>query len=369
MLVVVPDLRRAGQPPGARRAHPAPRVPGRPACWWSTTAAPTAPASWPTSSPPTTPASPCCTTARKRGPRGRLRRPRSPTSWPARRRRRRLGRADGRGRVARPGGPAGACSPPRGRRRGPRAGVALRAGRAGRRLALAPQRAVPRRRTSTPGCALRLPIRDVTGGFRLFRREVLEELTAAPVAVAGLLLPGRPGVPAVQRAGHVVREVPITFTERSARRVEDERRHRARGAVAGHGVGGARPAARRRAHHAAGHGRTPPPDGDGVRRVGSGALGAALLQQPEALVEELLQLGHRTALEQHVPVGARRLGLLRLRLGRRRCACPPRRAGGTPRSTGPPPRRRRGPRSRGPWGSGRRRRAAGRGRGRGRSRS
>ncbi len=63
--------------------------------------------------------------------------------------------------------------------------------------------------------ALRLPVRDVTGGFRLYRRAVLEEVTRAPVSSQGYCfqvdLTFR-----VHRGGFAVREVPITFTERTA---------------------------------------------------------------------------------------------------------------------------------------------------------
>jgi len=38
--------------------------------------------------------------------------------------------------------------------------------------------------------ALRLPVRDVTGGFRLFRRPVLEEVTRAPVSSQGYCFQG-----------------------------------------------------------------------------------------------------------------------------------------------------------------------------------
>jgi hypothetical protein len=44
---------------------------------------------------------------------------------------------------------------------------------------------------------------------------------------------------------------------------------------------------------------------------GAAAAGAHLFQ---TLGEDVLELGDRTPLQQHVPVGARRLGLLRLRL-------------------------------------------------------
>ncbi|NMO92865.1 polyprenol monophosphomannose synthase [Actinomycetospora sp. TBRC 11914] len=63
--------------------------------------------------------------------------------------------------------------------------------------------------------ALRLPVRDVTGGFRLFRRAVLEEITRAPVSSQGYCFQVDLAF-RVHRGGFVVREVPITFTERSA---------------------------------------------------------------------------------------------------------------------------------------------------------
>jgi dolichol-phosphate mannosyltransferase len=63
--------------------------------------------------------------------------------------------------------------------------------------------------------ALRLPIRDVTGGFRLFRRTVLEEITRAPVSSQGYCFQVDLAF-RVHRGGFVVREVPITFTERTA---------------------------------------------------------------------------------------------------------------------------------------------------------
>ncbi|WP_425604870.1 polyprenol monophosphomannose synthase [Actinomycetospora termitidis] len=63
--------------------------------------------------------------------------------------------------------------------------------------------------------ALRLPVRDVTGGFRLFRREVLAAVTAAPVSSQGYCFQVDLAF-RVQRAGYTVREVPIVFTERCA---------------------------------------------------------------------------------------------------------------------------------------------------------
>jgi dolichol-phosphate mannosyltransferase len=61
--------------------------------------------------------------------------------------------------------------------------------------------------------ALGVPIRDITGGYRAFRRQVLEELTGADVASQGYCFQVDMAWRAVQ-AGFRVREVPITFTER-----------------------------------------------------------------------------------------------------------------------------------------------------------
>jgi dolichol-phosphate mannosyltransferase len=58
-------------------------------------------------------------------------------------------------------------------------------------------------------------VRDVTGGFRLFRRAVLEEITRTPVSSQGYCFQVDMAF-RVQRGGFVVREVPITFTERAA---------------------------------------------------------------------------------------------------------------------------------------------------------
>ena len=63
--------------------------------------------------------------------------------------------------------------------------------------------------------ALRLPVQEVTGGFRLFRRDVLAAVTASPVSSQGYCFQVDLAF-RVQRAGFAVREVPIVFTERSA---------------------------------------------------------------------------------------------------------------------------------------------------------
>lgn len=61
--------------------------------------------------------------------------------------------------------------------------------------------------------ALGVPIRDITGGYRAFRRQVLEELDLETVASQGYCFQVDMAWRAVQ-AGFRVREVPITFTER-----------------------------------------------------------------------------------------------------------------------------------------------------------
>jgi dolichol-phosphate mannosyltransferase len=61
--------------------------------------------------------------------------------------------------------------------------------------------------------ALGVPIKDITAGFRVFRRQVLEELVLEEVASQGYCFQIDMAWRAVQ-AGFRVREVPITFTER-----------------------------------------------------------------------------------------------------------------------------------------------------------
>jgi dolichol-phosphate mannosyltransferase len=61
--------------------------------------------------------------------------------------------------------------------------------------------------------ALGVPIRDVTGGFRAFRREVLEGIDYAGVASQGYCFQIDLATRAL-RAGYRVVEVPITFVER-----------------------------------------------------------------------------------------------------------------------------------------------------------
>jgi len=61
--------------------------------------------------------------------------------------------------------------------------------------------------------ALDLPLRDITGGYRAFRREVLEALTLHEVESQGYCFQIDLAWRALQ-AGFRVAEVPITFTER-----------------------------------------------------------------------------------------------------------------------------------------------------------
>lgn len=61
--------------------------------------------------------------------------------------------------------------------------------------------------------ALGLSIRDITAGYRVFRRQVLEDLDLGAVTSQGYCFQIDMALRAVQ-AGFRVREVPITFTER-----------------------------------------------------------------------------------------------------------------------------------------------------------
>jgi len=61
--------------------------------------------------------------------------------------------------------------------------------------------------------ALGVPIKDITAGFRVFRRQVLQELDLAEVSSQGYCFQIDMAWRAAQ-AGFRVREVPITFTER-----------------------------------------------------------------------------------------------------------------------------------------------------------
>jgi dolichol-phosphate mannosyltransferase len=77
-----------------------------------------------------------------------------------------------------------------------------------------------RRAISRGGCwyaraVLRLPVNDLTGGFKCFRREVLEQLDLDDVQAEGFAFQIETTYRAV-RAGFTVAEAPISFGERRA---------------------------------------------------------------------------------------------------------------------------------------------------------
>lgn len=77
-----------------------------------------------------------------------------------------------------------------------------------------------RRVVSRVGCwyarrVLGVPVQDLTGGFKCFRREVLESLPLDEVDTAGYGFQIDMTFRALEH-GYVVREVPITFTDRQA---------------------------------------------------------------------------------------------------------------------------------------------------------
>ena len=67
----------------------------------------------------------------------------------------------------------------------------------------------------TPGVVLGLPVRDLTGGFKCFRREVLEAIDLDAVSSRGYAFQVEMTYRAMQ-LGFVVVEVPISFHERRA---------------------------------------------------------------------------------------------------------------------------------------------------------
>ena len=90
---------------------------------------------------------------------------------------------------------------------------------------------------SRGGCAyaravLGLRVRDLTGGFKVFRREVLEAIDLGSISAFGYAFQVETTYRAI-RAGFRVVELPIVFRDRRRRRVEDEQADRAGGGVAG----------------------------------------------------------------------------------------------------------------------------------------
>ena len=120
-------------------------------------------------------------------------------------------RRDGRRRLARAG--AAAATARRAEHGRPGARLALGAGRRGRQLA-APREVLSRGGNLYTRLALGIDLRDATGGFRAYRREVLEahRLRRRRLARGTASRSTSPG--ARVRAGFRVVEVPITFAER-----------------------------------------------------------------------------------------------------------------------------------------------------------
>ena len=79
---------------------------------------------------------------------------------------------------------------------------------------------------------LGVPVRDLTGGFKCFRREVLEAIDLDDVHADGYGFQIELTYRAIQ-AGFRVLEVPIVFRERRVGQIEDERADRARGGLEG----------------------------------------------------------------------------------------------------------------------------------------
>ncbi len=75
-------------------------------------------------------------------------------------------------------------------------------------------------------------MRDLTGGFKCFRRAVLEELDLDRVHANGYAFQIELTYRAVQ-AGFSVEEVPIVFRNRAQGRLEDDARHRPGGGLEG----------------------------------------------------------------------------------------------------------------------------------------
>ena len=117
--------------------------------------------------------------------------------------RRQRGLRDGRRPLARPRRPR----PPAGRgargRRRPRARLALRARRRRAPTGACCGGSSAGAGRSTPGRCSRVDVEDLTGGFKCFRREVLEAIDLSTVRVVRLRVPGRADLP--RRAGGLPR--------------------------------------------------------------------------------------------------------------------------------------------------------------------
>ena len=99
-------------------------------------------------------------------------------------------------------------------RRRPGARLAVGARRHGGQLAEVAGSSCPAAATLYTRLALGMPLRDATGGYRAYRARDPRAARPRRRRLAGLLLPGRPGLAGGRGAGFRVVEVPITFIER-----------------------------------------------------------------------------------------------------------------------------------------------------------
>ena len=90
----------------------------------------------------------------------------------------------------------------------------------------------PRRQRLRPAACSASPVRDLTGGFKCFRREVLEAIDLDAMQAQGYAFQVEITYRAVQRGFRVV-EVPIVFRDRRVGDVEDEPGDRCGGDLAG----------------------------------------------------------------------------------------------------------------------------------------
>ena len=127
------------------------------------------------------------------------------------------------------------------RRRGAR--LPLRRRRRNRQLGARAEARLARRVASTRGSSSASRVRDLTGGFKCFRRGVLEAIDLEAVTANGYAFQIEMTYRALRQGFRVV-ELPITFVDRVVGWLEDEPGDRARGGVEGAGAapaGAARP--------------------------------------------------------------------------------------------------------------------------------
>ena len=118
-------------------------------------------------------------------------------------------------------------------RRRPRARLALRGGRRRRGLGAACGALISRGGCAYARLVLGVPVRDLTGGFKCFRREVLEAIDLDAVARHGYALPDRDDLPRDPAPASGCVEVPIVFRDRRVGQSKMSRAIVARGGLAG----------------------------------------------------------------------------------------------------------------------------------------